>query len=153
MSVVSRAWASSWLIVLPWRNIVYTDAGNFWVIWEGLRFFKLSRHRYEIAHGPLLLWEILLVQFKNKLNRMERTIKVKHAIHPNKYDAIVSLYSPNFEGSPLVLKPEGWSAISPGCKWGGGVPGELGPGPEAFCWVCGVARSSLQCWLSTLGTF
>ena len=54
--------------------------------------------------------------FKNKLNRMEGTIKVKHAVHPNEYDAIVSLYSPSFEGSPLGLKPEGGSAISPGYK-------------------------------------
>jgi len=82
---------------------------------------------------------------------MERKINIKHTVHPNKYDGIVSLCSPSFEGSPLGLKPEGWSAISPGHKGGAGDLRELRPGPEAFCWVWGAAWPSPT--VLTLGTF
>lgn len=57
--------------------------------------------------------------FKNKINKKEGTVEVKHTVHPNKYDAIVSLYSPNLEGSPPMLKLEGWSHMSPCYKRAG----------------------------------
>ena len=141
-----------------------TDAGNFWVIWEGLWFFKLSRRVFKLwkrPHSSLLLWEILLVLFKNKLNKMEGIIKVRQTVYTiNMKQLLVCALFSNFEGSPLVLKPEGWLdnlqlmlAISLCYKWGEGDPRWGGQPLRCFAGSVGQPSLPAQCLLSASGTF
>ena len=103
---------------------------------------------WNCTHSPLLLWEILLVLFKNKLKKTEGTITVKQTVGTHKFEAIVGLHSvfqfwvesscaPAWE---LVREP----VVQPSHQvihelW---EPWKAGLGPEGFCGLCGAAWPS-----------